>query len=103
MTWSPQEALDARKDALRWLLDKSNGEFRRSIDWVDQKGSGVPDGTWSLLYKDGLLCCFAAGSERPGVEPSWRLTLPGWIEACQLLRVEVFSRHGASLTADGWR
>jgi hypothetical protein len=83
MTWSPAEALNQRKNALRLLLDESGRKFTRSLAWYPQVDSGIPDPVWSLLYQDGLIEGYFIGG------PSWQLTVDGWIEACQLLREEV--------------
>ncbi len=80
MTWSREEAMEQRKKALRSLLEKDSG-FVSSLDWRD--GSAAPDGVWSLLLSEQLVDCYAFGGK------SWRLSLDGWIEACDLLRDEV--------------
>lgn len=83
MTWSPAEALNQRKNALRLLLDESGGKFTRSLTWYPQLDSDVPGPVWSLLHQAGLVDGYVIGGR------SWRLTVEGWIEACQLLREEV--------------
>ena len=83
MTWSPADALNQRKNAFRLLLDKSNGKFTISSDPYPQLNSGIPGPVWSLLHQEGLIQGCGAG------EAHWRLTVDGWIEACQLLREEV--------------
>lgn len=83
MTWSAADALDARKNALRLLLDHTNGKFTRSLEWFEPDGSGIPQGVWSLLLAEDLVKCHVVG----GIK--WRITLDGWIEACRLLRDEV--------------
>jgi hypothetical protein len=81
MTWSPEDALNQRKTALRLLLDESGGEFTRSLAWYRQ--SDIPNGVWSLLLQDRLVQGHVVGGAK------WRLTADGWIEACHLLRDEI--------------
>lgn len=83
MTWSAEDAFNARKKALRLLLDDTGGKFTGSLKWFEQDGSGIPQAVWSLLLAEGLVTCHVVG----GIK--WRITLDGWIEACRLLRDEV--------------
>lgn len=83
MTWSAEDAFEQRKNALRFLLDNSTGEFTRSLDWCEQSDSGIPDGVWSLLLEEKFIQGNIVGGAK------WRLTVPGWIEACRLLRDEI--------------
>ena len=68
MTWSPEEALNQRKNALRLLLDESGGKFTRSLVWYPQLDSGIPDAVWSQLYQEGLVDGSVIGG------PSWQRT-----------------------------
>jgi hypothetical protein len=83
MTWSNEQALAHRKAALRLLLDRSESQFIRSIEWHPQSATNIPLGTWTLLYEEGLIKWYAPGGN------CFRLTTPGWIETCLLLRDEV--------------
>jgi hypothetical protein len=102
MTWSPQDALDQRKNALRLLLDESGGEYTRSLAWYCQSDSDIPSPTWDLLLEERLVQGNVFGRR------NWRLTVDGWIEACHLLRDEIdldkrfgiLSKHLKDLTED---
>jgi hypothetical protein len=83
MTWSPADALDQRKNAVRLLLDESGGSFTRSLAWYRQSDSDIPNGIWSLLLEERLVQGHVVGGAK------WRLTADGWIEACRLLRDEI--------------
>ena len=87
MTWSAADFLDQKKNAFRFLLDCNNGQFARSLDWQPQSPSGVPEGVWSLLRDQDFVDCYDVGSNVYGKR--WRLTLPGWIETCSLLKDEI--------------
>jgi hypothetical protein len=82
MSWSAQEELEQRKKALRCLFDSSDGEFRISMMFFEQKKSGVPEGVWHDLHAEGFVNGFAPTG-------AWRLTIDGWIEACRLLKDEI--------------
>src|SRR5688500_14604749 len=102
MTWSPVEAAEQRKKALALLLDDTDHQFVRSLEWQEQDEAGIPDAVWSLLNHDGLVMGNVVGGA------SWRLTVEGWIEACRLLREEVdldrrFGILSAQLKALGGR
>jgi len=83
MTWSREEALKQRKCAFRFLLDNSGNQFTRSPEWYPQALTNVLPGVWTLLYEEGFVHWYTPGGD------CFRLTTPGWIEACRLLRDEV--------------
>lgn len=83
MSWSADRDRAEKKNALRLLLDVSDGQFTRSDEWYPQSKSNIPIAVWSQLYNDGHINWYAPGGD------SFRLTVDGWIEACRLLRDEI--------------
>ena len=102
MTWSAIDAVEQRKEAYRSLLNASEADYTRSLEWREQSDTDVPDGVWSLLLAEG----FVAGNVIGGAK--WRLTVTGWIDACFLLREETglderFGRFAGYLKRIGGR
>lgn len=102
MTWSAIDALEQRKKAYRSLLNAIEADYTRSLEWREQSDTDVPDGVWSLLLAEGSV----AGNVIGGAK--WRLTVPGWIGACLLLREEIglderFGRFSGYLKKIGGR
>lgn len=82
MSWSAEDDRKARIDAMR-LLFASDGHYTRSLEWYSQASCMIPLPVWSLLYEEGLIDWYSPGGN------SFRLTISGWIEACDLLRDEI--------------
>ena len=88
MTWSPHEALRQRQSAFRFLLNKED-QFTRYIDWQSKVDTNVPMGVWTRLCKEELIIMNVVGSDHLPELLKFRLTIPGWIAACQSLRDEI--------------
>jgi hypothetical protein len=83
LSWSAKDDLDARVQALRLLLDVRDGHCTRSLEWYPQASSDIPLPVWSQLHEENLIHWYALGGN------SFRLTIDGWIETCNLLRDEI--------------
>jgi hypothetical protein len=94
MSWSPARDVEQKKKALFLLLDASDGQFTRSLEWYPQLESDIPLAVWSQLYDDGMVDWYTPGGD------NFRLTIDGWIEACHLLRDNIgLDQRFATLSA----